>query len=135
MNCPVCREPMVVLELDEVEIDHCLECGGIWLDEGELELLLESTEEKKEILTSFQIAENISETARRCPICLKKMNKVWCGRKERVLIDKCPRNHGLWFDRGELYQVIEMGTIDKNNKVLMLLKEMFKEELKKGGRK
>ncbi len=40
MNCPVCKEPMIVLELDEVEIDHCISCGGIWLDAGELELLI-----------------------------------------------------------------------------------------------
>ena len=27
---------MITLELQEVEIDHCIECGGIWLDSGEL---------------------------------------------------------------------------------------------------
>ena len=46
MNCPVCKNPMVVLELDQIEIDHCLHCGGIWLDAGELELLLETEEDK-----------------------------------------------------------------------------------------
>jgi hypothetical protein len=28
MDCPACREPMVVLELRDVEIDHCLSCGA-----------------------------------------------------------------------------------------------------------
>lgn len=36
MDCPVCRDAMVVFERDEVEIDHCLGCRGIWLDAGEL---------------------------------------------------------------------------------------------------
>jgi len=40
MDCPVCKNAMITLELEEVEIDHCTNCGGIWLDAGELELLL-----------------------------------------------------------------------------------------------
>ena len=40
MDCPVCKNLMITLELDEVEIDHCLDCGGIWLDSGELEQLI-----------------------------------------------------------------------------------------------
>jgi len=32
--CPACKEPLVVFELDGVEIDRCLRCGGTWLDDG-----------------------------------------------------------------------------------------------------
>ena len=39
--CPVCRQPMVGFEFEGVEIDRCLECGGTWLDAGELEMLTE----------------------------------------------------------------------------------------------
>ena len=41
MDCPVCRSAMIVLEIEEVEIDYCTDCAGIWLDAGELEVLLE----------------------------------------------------------------------------------------------
>ena len=78
MDCPVCKEAMIVLELDEVEIDHCISCGGIWLDAGELELLLEGVEEKDNLLASFSIDKDTKEAGRRCPICLKKMEKVLC---------------------------------------------------------
>ena len=37
--CPACKEPMVVFELDGVEIDRCLRCAGTWLDAGEIEQL------------------------------------------------------------------------------------------------
>ena len=53
MICPVCKNPMVVLELDQIEIDHCLNCGGIWLDAGELELLLETEEERSRFIKSI----------------------------------------------------------------------------------
>ena len=37
MDCPVCKESaMITLELDDVEIDYCTQCEGIWLDAGEL---------------------------------------------------------------------------------------------------
>ena len=118
MHCPLCREPMVVLELSEVEIDHCLSCGGIWLDSGELELLLEESEERDNFLCSFQKDKKNKEKKRKCPICLKKMDKVLCGIDQKVLIDNCRGEHGLWFDAGELEEVIKMGSFDKENKVL-----------------
>ncbi|MFH1776829.1 MAG: zf-TFIIB domain-containing protein [Candidatus Omnitrophota bacterium] len=125
MDCLVCREPMVVLELDEVEIDHCLSCSGIWLDAGELELLLESSVDKDALLRSFEVDTTTTETPKKCPICLKKMQKVLCGRDKKILIDKCRDNHGLWFDRGELYEMIRLGGLDKDNKILAMLKDMF----------
>lgn len=133
MNCPVCKEPMLVLELDEVEIDHCISCGGIWLDAGELELLLEGSDKKDNLLNSFRIDKASKEKPRRCPICLKKMEKVLCGTSgdKKVLVDKCRRNDGIWFDEGELEEVIKMGSFDKENKVLDLLKDMFKSRIKR----
>lgn len=125
MNCPVCEEPMIVLELDEVEIDHCISCGGIWLDAGELELLLEDSQEKDSLLTSFVVDKNPKEKPRKCPICLKKMEKVLCGTDKKICIDKCINNDGIWFDVGELDEIIKMGSFDKNNKIVNLLEDMF----------
>lgn len=126
MNCPVCKKPMIVMELDQVEIDHCIECNGIWLDSGELELLLEGAEGKDSLLNSFKENKNVKESWRKCPICLKKMIKVLAGEPQgAVLIDKCKNNHGLWFDSKELMQIILMGSLGKDNRVISLLKEMF----------
>ena len=49
MLCPVCKESMVVLELNEIEIDFCTRCSGIWLDAGELELLIEQQQKAKKL--------------------------------------------------------------------------------------
>ena len=121
MDCPVCNSAMVVLELDSVEIDYCMGCEGIWLDAGELELLLEGAQGKDDVLRSFTVDANNHEKKRRCPICLKKMDKVWCGKDEKVLIDKCRSNDGIWFDNRELYDVISMGSFDEHNKVLIVV--------------
>ncbi len=41
MMCPVCREPLVMSERQNIEIDYCPDCRGIWLDRGELDKIIE----------------------------------------------------------------------------------------------
>ena len=126
MDCPVCKnEPMIVLELNEVEIDYCLSCKGIWLDAGELELLLDSSTETIEFLNSFTIDDQTKEKKLKCPICNKKMEKILVIGDKKVRIDKCKANHGIWFDSGELEDILKMASFGKDDKVLILLKDMF----------
>ncbi len=126
MDCPVCRAAMIVLEVEEVEIDYCTDCAGIWLDAGELELLLETPEQAKAVMASFSPAQS-DETPRKCPICLKKMDKVLVGEEggKRELIDRCHKAHGLWFDRGELQQILKMGLFDSDRRIQKLLGDLF----------
>lgn len=125
MDCPVCKEAMIVLELNEVEIDHCPACSGIWLDSGELEMLLDSEKEKDIVLNSFKTDKRSKEKKRKCPICMKKMEKILYENKNIILIDKCSLNHGLWFDQGELKKIVEIVNLDKNNKITLLLDDIF----------
>jgi Zn-finger nucleic acid-binding protein len=118
---------MVVLELEQVEIDYCTNCKGIWLDSGELELLLESGQERKSLFESFKEDASNKERNYSCPICGKRMSKVFVGEQNQVLIDKCKKDHGLWFDEGELKSVIENVSKSKENKVVKLLKQMFED--------
>ena len=123
MDCPVCKEVMITLELDDVEIDHCVGCGGIWLDAGELEQLIGVPDQAVALLESFDVNSDNAEAPRPCPICDKKMLKVQVG--EGLLIDKCRRNDGLWFDQGELDDILNRAQLDENHKIRQLLKDMF----------
>lgn len=38
--CPKCQAPMRVMERNGVTVERCTECGGIFLDRGELERLM-----------------------------------------------------------------------------------------------
>jgi len=128
VDCPVCKNAMITLELAEVEIDHCIECGGIWLDAGELELLLGEPEKSRQLLDSFKTDSNCTEKQRRCPICDEKMQKIAVGKIHTLLIDKCAKGDGLWFDKGELGNIIDKAQFDKDNKIQQLLTEMFGRE-------
>ncbi len=129
MDCPVCKNAMITLELQEVEIDHCIDCGGIWLDAGELEMLLGEPEKASQLLNSFKTDHTSTEKPRKCPICLKKMRKIIIGSSKPVLlIDKCRKGDGLWFDKGELQDIFDRAQLDKDNKIQKLLADMFGEE-------
>jgi uncharacterized protein len=110
VKCPVDKNDMIVVEQDRIEIDHCLQCAGIWFDSGELNLLVSvlkagGTEiSGDQLLTPHQA--KTKESARKCPVCGRKMEKVWLGGASKVLIDRCPRGDGLWFDGGELAQTL-----------------------------
>ena len=126
MDCPVCKSAMVVLELQQVEVDHCFGCGGIWLDAGELELLIDDAARSAKLLESFRIDKECTEAKRKCPICYKKMEKVIVGvEKPQLLLDRCPKKHGLWFDSGELQDILKRAQLDSDSKIQQLLAEMF----------
>jgi len=123
MKCPSCREEMIVLELNKIEIDYCLECGGIWLDEGELEILVGDSAE--ELKAEFTREKRSRERKIRCPACTRKMDKVVCGETH---LDMCKKGHGIWFDRGELAEIIAYD--DMNSEVLKFLEDMFRDTIK-----
>jgi Zn-finger nucleic acid-binding protein len=39
MRCPKCGGQLVEVEHHHMKIDRCTDCGGIWLDRGEMEML------------------------------------------------------------------------------------------------
>ncbi len=39
MKCPKCGMQLEEVTLGDVRIDKCFGCGGLWLDEGELEAI------------------------------------------------------------------------------------------------
>jgi len=127
MNCPNCNNLLIILELKQVEIDYCTSCEGIWLDSGELELLLEGETCLDTLKLSFSKEVNSAEIQKKCPICSKKMEKVLFGKeaKEKVQLDRCNDGHGLWFDKGELHSVAQISATGEEKKLLNLLNEMF----------
>lgn len=39
--CPICQIGLVMSERQNIEIDYCPTCRGIWLDRGELDKIIE----------------------------------------------------------------------------------------------
>jgi Zn-finger nucleic acid-binding protein len=112
VDCPVCREPLIVAERDGIELDVCPWCHGLWFDAGELALLAEKLERPLRVVEgSLELAQT-SEKPRPCPRCDKAMDKVFVGTSPRVLLDRCRAGHGLWFDHGELGTLVSQYPVE-----------------------
>jgi Zn-finger nucleic acid-binding protein len=105
--CPVCGEPLVAFELEGVEIDRCVGCGGTWLDAGELEQITELAGVTPGRLSdALQAAGAGKHGKRRCPRCGRKLHVITVGDQPAVEIDRCPQGDGLWLDAHEMQAVV-----------------------------
>ena len=105
--CPQCREPLVVVEFEGIEVDHCPGCRGTWLDGGELELIAELAGAPRGRLHEVLHAAGAgTRGGRRCPRCRRKMRVISLGTAPAVELDRCPAGHGLWLDAGELATLV-----------------------------
>jgi Zn-finger nucleic acid-binding protein len=127
---------MIVVEYRNIELDYCHSCKGVWFDSGELELLLKSQglEEPRAFFDGTLNSQEAvsSEKKRKCPICGRKMKKTATGGHPEILIDICRDKHGLWFDGGEVTQLIKRlagehpPEPDSRRQVISFLEEVFK---------
>ena len=138
MICPVDRKDMFVVEYKQIELDYCHSCKGVWFDAGELDLLLEAAGLKN----AGQVLGDVlrlpeaptSERKRRCPICNTNMKKVKIGGETGVMIDACIRHDGLWFDGGEVADLIKIisarSTVKKEteSEIMGFLKDVFQSQ-------
>jgi len=112
MNCPRCRASLHPEVYEGVEVDRCAACKGIWLDDGELQPILNEFSQKfsnrliQSALGNANLGIPASEKAsvEPCPKCSKPMDPMNWGATSGVVVDRCVE-HGVWFDHEELDRV------------------------------
>ncbi len=105
--CPRCSTDLEKHSSDDMEIDLCPDCGGIWLDKGEFRM---ATAESN-VYRDFKLTEEYSRPSINndfsyinCVRCNKLMIRENFKRISGVMIDRCGR-HGVWLDSGELEKI------------------------------
>ena len=111
--CPRCHKAMLILEFKGVAVDFCHGCRGLWLDAGELELLLERTgADGHDPLLKFQKHQGHRPKGRKslCPRCDHRMREISVegSAGQKVVVDHCTHGHGLWFDATELQRLLAL---------------------------
>lgn len=107
MDCPRCNKLLqteIIKDIKEnIEVDTCSTCGGIWFDHRELSKIDKIAEP-----TFFEIRK-IPKTKEQmkilhCPSCNDsiELHKAEHPRDKKVIIDYCPNCKGIWLDKGEL---------------------------------
>jgi uncharacterized protein len=104
MRCQQCQMEMLRNNVGDVEIDLCVLCGGIYLDEGEFTKLTGLSTEGFERNPGRKIA---------CAKCQTVMGEI---RIEDVEIDICPGCQGIWLDHHELarFPTVDHELLNKN---------------------
>ncbi len=115
MKCPIDGTELAPKRYEgDINIDACPLCGGAWLDRGELEAIEETRERdySKELrrmpdlgYRAYLLAEQKSERMLQCPSCNNEMETREYARCSQVMIDVCPKCHGIWLDQGEIKEL------------------------------
>lgn len=109
--CPKCDVELFILRFKDIEVDYCHRCCGLWLDAGELEALLQQTGARADdpVLLSLKQEGTLPPGGKYlCPRCDKQLREISVTKAGAapLLLDRCPANHGLWFDADELQELL-----------------------------
>lgn len=99
MECPRCHIALAVEHEHGIEVDHCPQCNGRWLDHHELDHL-EATAAPVEDTRRGMIEYSKRESELNCPVCEKRMF-AFNYRANPLELDTCEDMHGWWLDAGE----------------------------------
>lgn len=112
MECPVCSRVLSPVKAGGVTVDVCVNgCGGIWLDQFELQRLDDPVESAGELLNEVSESRGSdqspsaksSASKRNCPRCRDAvMMRHFFSPRRQVIVDECPQCGGFWLDAGEL---------------------------------
>ena len=102
MKCPKCLSAMEVINYNDVEIDRCTDCHGLFFDKLEKEIMksLEGAE-SIDIGDEFLGARLNEILDVPCPRCKVKMDHVIETEPFEIKFESCPKCHGAYFDAGE----------------------------------
>jgi uncharacterized protein len=104
--CPLDKSLLVRISLQNIFIDYCEKCFGIWLDFGELELLLNKQLNKSNLFKNIFLrnVKNNSKDFLLCPVCKVKLKKHK-NFASNTISDNCSVCGGIWLDSGEFAQI------------------------------
>jgi Zn-finger nucleic acid-binding protein len=139
MNCPKCPGKLQKQFIEDIEVDSCFVCEGIWFDAGELDKVV--ARDAKDLFSNAGLGEfdgkEVSELYQeldtktgKCPKCDDGTDLVRQQRKH-INIDVCPKGHGLWLDGGELNGLRDRGLVDLKKRLdffVFLFKNAFSKE-------
>ena len=112
MRCVKCGGELKRLRIDEIEVDQCGVCEGIWFDFDELEKVL-GKRHLEALKSDAAKAVDYDSRPAPCPRCggVGKMTPVVEPGKN-IRIDTCKICYGKWLDGGELRKLKEASLAD-----------------------
>ena len=113
MLCPKCRVKMDRVEVDDLEVDRCQICKGLWFDAGEAEALRDKKAAAR-IDTGDAWEGKQLDFIRNygCPRCGGRMVKSTDKRQKHIHYETCVDCEGSFFDAGEFFDLTSRSMSD-----------------------
>jgi len=106
MNCPRCNAPLSEVKVNEVVLDHCVKCGGLWLDFAQLERVLgRESRSLRRLLPKGGPPAQDEAAALRCPRCEATLIRMRAT-PEPLLYYGCLTCYGRWLDGSQLRRIV-----------------------------
>lgn len=106
--CPRCGMKLQNLKIDAVSLRECPRCSGSWSDIATFERICSDQEAQSAVLSYFVEKATPAPAPIKyvpCPQCKTLMNRSNFAHSSGVIVDLC-KQHGVWFDAGELPKII-----------------------------
>ncbi|MBN1501113.1 MAG: zf-TFIIB domain-containing protein [Spirochaetes bacterium] len=114
MNCPKCNTYMEKQIFDNIEIEKCASCNGIWFDFDEKETLKKLKNSESIDTGNAEVGKIYNETGDiNCPKCGVKMVKMVDINQHHIWYESCIDCSGSFFDAGEFKDYKEINILDK----------------------
>ncbi len=108
--CPHCGHALEPVVCDDIEVDRCSCCQGIWFDACEAEQL-KTVQGSEQLDRGRPVPPDAHHApragARCCPRCQVKMTRILDLDEYSIWYEQCPCCGGTWFDAGEFRQFKE----------------------------
>ena len=101
LKCPKCRQGMEEVTHEDITIDRCTGCGGLWFDGDEAQRLKNLPGSEMLDLGNPKKGRHYDRYADICcPRCGKVMEKSSDWKQVHIWYEVC-RDHGIFMDAGE----------------------------------
>ena len=124
MKCPKCGAGMEIVIFENIEIDRCENCFGLWFDMLEKEDLEKIANSESIDIGEKQIGDMYNDIRQiNCPKCNVGMIQMIDKTQFHIQYESCPACFGIFFDAGEFRDYVEKDLFD-------LVKDLFTGERK-----
>lgn len=113
MRCPKCNEDMETVVYQDIEVDRCTNCDGLWFDASERDHLMRI--EGSEVLDSGKPTATRSQNLMVnvvCPKCNEKMTHMVDDVQIHIHFEQCPNCGGQFFDAGEFRDLKDLTIVE-----------------------
>lgn len=111
MKCPRCNTQLEEVELEDIKVDFCNSCEGLFYEKNELQSVIQNTIEDNDgalnnYLQVIEKEEELLDSEICCPEDGKSMKTLEYPEGSGIILDLCTECQGIWADNKETEKIL-----------------------------